>query len=933
MADSVGVNGGVFADKKFFIVQRVPQRSHYVSLVENNGGRVVKLEAQADFLIADHMRHDAPAGSLSYKFIEEAIKQGELPEDEEPFHANRRKSTNAVTTTAGPSKKSTRTPFTDDDDKLLYKLVHRANEQGYAIQGNTLYQALATHNPRHTFHSWRDRYVKVLSTRPPTGWEAYPDANLPPLDTPSTDLPSPALPRSTARSTISSTPHSRGHVAFTEEDDQELEAWVTKKAKQGAKLGGNAIYQELAERNPRHSYHSWRDRWLRHLSRREPIDEDEGAAPLEEQEEEDIGAAEDNVNSARQSPSLKISRTPVKRPGFRIPPGASASAQSSSRTTSKSAAPTLATIPKDKTPQTSSRVAAPDLAATREKLAADTAPLPTVSRPTTTSKNQANTPVPRSRNLSSPVMSQQTYAQPQPQQQASSPAHSKAVQANTEPQMYDDSAFTEDDYNDLLGMALDIQNVIVGRYQESWINWAEFRDTHTAIEWRSFYERRVLPVVLGREADAERPESQSGGQWVEFWRNQGQPIDSLPYKKAPEVQSEKMDEVNQAENSEQNASLGSAKRKLQTRQSPTVESASKRQRTATPPLKKDLAPVHTVDEVVSISGKEAPSPSHHSDEEEEEVSEDQAAGQLRREMEEDKDDRHQLTRANLARIQAENGLSDEKRAVDIEEDDENDDQADFANYLANMLPPSMKDKALETIEMHDPQIDQDDEIDDDNDEVFPMNNEQHENEYDPALLEIDPELDNPSYQSSAEFDTNNTNIHLDVPPTQAWEASSAPSQSQRPQRLSTQAIYEAETQPFDADIPLPPDTLSAEAEISYTTAQTDSQILSEDEFWPWIDSQVALGHAEDTVIAALHTTSFNPKLAALVLAAHGEEVNIAGVWTEEDDKIAEGSDARAMRKLETKHGKGSVEARLKWLADWRRDQEIAMSGEVEGHEA
>ncbi|KAI4765096.1 hypothetical protein E4T52_00027 [Aureobasidium sp. EXF-3400] len=909
MADSVGVNGGVFADKKFFIVQRVPQRSHYVSLVENNGGRVVKLEAQADFLIADHMRHDAPVGSLSYKFIEEAIKQGDIP-DEEPFHANRRKSANPATTT-GPSKKSTRTPFTDDDDKLLYKLVHTANEQGYAIQGNTLYQTLAAHNPRHTFHSWRDRYVKVLSTRPPTGWETYPDASLPPFDTAVTDLPSPALPRSTARSPISSTPHSRGHVAFTEEDDQELEAWVTKKAKQGAKLGGNAIYQELAERNPRHSYHSWRDRWLRHLSCREPVDEDEDAVPLEE---EDIGAVEEDVTPARQSPSLKISKTTVKRPGFRVPPGASASAQSSSKATPRSAAPTLATNSKDRTPQSTSEIAAPDLTATRDKLAADTA---TVSRPAATSKNQANTPVARSRNLSSPVMSQQTSAQPQLKQPC----------PPLVPQAHDDSAFTEDDYNDLLGMALDIQNVIVGRYQESWINWAEFRETHAAVEWRSFYERRVLPVVLGREADAERPESQSGGQWVEFWRNQGQPIDILPYKKAPEVQSEKMDDVvNQAEDTEQNTSLGSAKRKLQTRQNPAVEgSAPKRQRTATPPL----APVPVShDEIVSISSKEAPSLSHHSDEEEE-VSRDQAAGQLRREMEEDKDDRHQLTRANLARIQAENGLSNDKRAVDIKEDDENDDQADFANYLANMLPPSMKDKVLETIEMHDTQIDQDDEIDDDNDEDLPMTNEQHEHEYDPALLEIDPELDNPSYQSSAEFDTNSTNIHLDVPPTQAWEASSAPSQSQRPQRLSTQVIYEAETQPFDADIPLPPDALSPAHEVSYTTAQTDSQILSEDEFWPWIDSQVASGHAEDTVIAALHTTSFNPKLAALVLAAKGERLDVAGVWTEEDDKIAEGSDARAMRKLESKHGKGSVEARLKWLADWRRDQEIAMSGEVE----
>ncbi|KAG9702208.1 hypothetical protein KCU73_g18335, partial [Aureobasidium melanogenum] len=156
MAESADVQGRVFANLKFFIVQRVPSRSHYISLVESNGGSVVKLEAQADYLIADHLRHDAPAGALSYKFIEEAIKQRGIPEDDSPFLAGRRKSTNTVTTAvASSSKKSTRTLFTDDDDKLLYKWVRRADDQGLAIQGNTLYQLLAAHNPRHTFHSWR----------------------------------------------------------------------------------------------------------------------------------------------------------------------------------------------------------------------------------------------------------------------------------------------------------------------------------------------------------------------------------------------------------------------------------------------------------------------------------------------------------------------------------------------------------------------------------------------------------------------------------------------------------------------------------------------------------------------------------------------------------------------------------------------------------
>ncbi|KAI4853324.1 hypothetical protein E4T44_00910 [Aureobasidium sp. EXF-8845] len=953
MADPVGGADGVFTDSKFFIVQRVPQRSHYVSLVESNGGTVVKLEAQADYLIADHMRHDAPSGSLSYKFIEEAINQGEIPDDK-AFLANRRKSANSTAATS--SKKSTRTLFTDDDDKLLYALVHKAKEQGYAIQGNTLYQVLAAHNTRHTMHSWRDRYIKVLSLKPPTAWESYPDAELPPLDTPITDLPSTALPRSTSRSTITSTPKSRVHTPFTEEDDRELRAWVTKKANQGAPLGGNAIYKELEARNPRHTFHSWRDRWFRHLSLREPDghdhDMDEGIDP---QRDESAGTPVEEVTTL-PLPKPTTSKTPLKkRPSFRIPPGASASADDASRV-----APAAAKIP----------------STTIEPLVATAAPTTShpdiithsTTRPATTSKNQANTPMVRARNLSSPIMSQQTPAHvlsrqdPSPEQPLPSFRH-EAVQADSEFESNDDSAFTEQDFKDLLSVALDIQNVCVGRYQESWIKWAKEDGRHTAVEWRSYYERRVLPIVLHTD-DAELPESQRTGSWIEFWRHQGQPIVVLPYNRATGVPSALSDVVNEVArprksitrhvepdeemadtvthaNKPDDALLWSAKRKVQDSIESVEEPATKRQRTVTPPHPMNNNPPTdqvlsqpTADAAIGISSRGVLSPSYHSDEQQgEENSEDQVAGQLRREMAEDKDDRHRLTRGNLARIQAENGLPEDNRGIDIEEDDEDDDQADFATYLASMLPPSLKEKALETVETHESQVDQADEVDEEGDEDILMNNDQHDIEYeiDPALLEVDQ----PSYQSSAEFQANNCNIHLDVPITQPWEASSLPSQSQsqsqsqHPQRLSTQAIFEAETQAFDAEVPLPPDKLYEEVEISYTTAQTDSQILAEDETWPWIDSQIAIGHAEETVFSALRATSMNPKLAAAVLEAKGKHVDAAGVWTEEDDRVAEGRDAKAIRKLKGKHGKGSVEKRITFLAQWRTDEEIAMKGVVD----
>ncbi|KAG9569084.1 hypothetical protein KCU71_g2532, partial [Aureobasidium melanogenum] len=959
MADSADVQGRVFANVKFFIVQRVPSRSHYISLVERNGGRVVKLEAQADYLIADHLRHDAPAGSLSYKFIEEAINQGQIPEDDSPFLAGRRKSINPVTTAAASSsKKSTRTPFTDDDDKLLYKWVHRANDQGLATQGNTLYQVLAAHNPRHTFHSWRDRYVKVLSTKPPPGWEAYPDDNLPTFDTPTVDLPSTALPRSTAvnrsasRSASATKSPSKAHSynPFTREDDEELIAWVTEKGKAGASLNGNAIYKELEQRNPRHTYHSWRDRWVRHLSLREPVEEEE------EEDLEDAVPIHDDHNSALRDPSPEppISKPPVKRSSFRVPPGASASVESAKKIIPRPDVSHTTVSTKKKATQSTPRVATRNPVPAQQQLAAAAAPPPTAStsRSVVTSKNQANTPMARTRDLSSPVMSQQS----QPQQvlaQASRPSlHHRAVQTDLGAQFHDDSTFTEKDFKDLLSVALDIQSVRVGRYQESWINFANHNKTHTAVEWRSFYERRVLPVALQKENDLEHLKEQGDSGWVEFWENQGQPLTTLPYleqnttsemqpasSKATGaegesltrasgtefVEDEEMDDtVSHAVKVEKNVSPESVKRKQQIPVNSIEEQpAPKRRRTATPPSvpSKVLTPSQIVqqpedDEVVSISSKDTPTPGYHSDEEGE-TSEDQAAEQLRREMAENKDSRHRLTRANLARIQAENGLPEEKRGVDIDEDDEDDDQADFADYLASMLPQSMKDKAMETIKTNDRQSEQDDE--DENDKDIVMDNNQHEDE-----LEIDPNLDNPSYESSAEFHANNPNMHLDAPITHSWEASSLPSQSQpERQRLSTQAIYEAETQQFDIDIPSPPPEFAEETQ-SYV-AQTDSQILSTEEFWPWIDAQTAAGYPEEDVIAALRQTSFNPKLASMVLEAGGE-VDATGVWTEEEDKIVEGRDAKAIRRLEIKHGRGSVTKRLQFLDDWRKDEEIAKNG-------
>ena len=136
------VRGQLFTGKKFFLVQRLPTRSRFISDIEANGGLVVRLENQADYLIADHMRKDAPAGSLSYKFIEIAIRNGELPSPDDHNAGPQAGTVRSVGSTTIPGK-STRTPFTQADDDELSEYVRGQTAQGHMAKGLELYKQLA----------------------------------------------------------------------------------------------------------------------------------------------------------------------------------------------------------------------------------------------------------------------------------------------------------------------------------------------------------------------------------------------------------------------------------------------------------------------------------------------------------------------------------------------------------------------------------------------------------------------------------------------------------------------------------------------------------------------------------------------------------------------------------------------------------------------
>ncbi|KAI7535142.1 hypothetical protein KC331_g12183 [Hortaea werneckii] len=159
--------GGLFEGLSFFLVQRLPSRSHFVDTIKANGGRVVKLEQQADYVIADHVRKDCPPGSISYTLIASAIRHGAIPDPEEHRAGPPEGSIRDVASSV-PGKQ-TRRAFTAEDDKVLWQWVQKAEEQGGSVKGNDIYKHLEAHNPRHTFQAWRDRYIKKLMGNPPAG--------------------------------------------------------------------------------------------------------------------------------------------------------------------------------------------------------------------------------------------------------------------------------------------------------------------------------------------------------------------------------------------------------------------------------------------------------------------------------------------------------------------------------------------------------------------------------------------------------------------------------------------------------------------------------------------------------------------------------------------------------------------------------------------
>ncbi|KAK3333075.1 TRF2-interacting telomeric protein/Rap1 C terminal domain-containing protein [Cercophora scortea] len=163
-----GVNGAfkgtLFKDIKFWIALRVPLRGTFVANIEDNGGTVVKLEKNADVLIADHARPSfAPPGSISWKFIEDSVKRGELC-DMDKYRIAQADEPRPLGSTK--PVRGTKMPFSKRDDEILLKFIRRQERAGASLSGNKIYQELEKEHPNHTWSSWRTRWVQKFAHIP-----------------------------------------------------------------------------------------------------------------------------------------------------------------------------------------------------------------------------------------------------------------------------------------------------------------------------------------------------------------------------------------------------------------------------------------------------------------------------------------------------------------------------------------------------------------------------------------------------------------------------------------------------------------------------------------------------------------------------------------------------------------------------------------------
>ncbi|KIW95910.1 uncharacterized protein Z519_02976 [Cladophialophora bantiana CBS 173.52] len=152
-------HSNLFAGQRLWFSHVIPQRQRMIQNARLNGAVIVNRDTDADVRLVDHLKKNNAPGTYSYRYVELSLRNGRLENlADHAVGAPSRVSRPVGSTLTAP--KSGRTPFTPEDDRFLWDWMKPFIDRGGAWKGNEIYKQMEEANPRHTFQSWRDRWIK-----------------------------------------------------------------------------------------------------------------------------------------------------------------------------------------------------------------------------------------------------------------------------------------------------------------------------------------------------------------------------------------------------------------------------------------------------------------------------------------------------------------------------------------------------------------------------------------------------------------------------------------------------------------------------------------------------------------------------------------------------------------------------------------------------
>ncbi|SLM36990.1 TRF2-interacting telomeric protein/Rap1, C-terminal [Lasallia pustulata] len=561
-------------------------------------------------------------------------------------------------------------------------------------------------------------------------------------------------------------------TAFTAEDDRFLSDWVTAHQEEGGKTAGNEIYKQLEQKNSRHPWQAWRDRWIKNLQDK----------------------------------------------------------------------PRPAPIPRRRSPAAGSdRAVGVDITKQRKHILGK-------------NKEQA-------------------------------------------------TEFSQEDLESLLGEAEGILNILPERLSDAWAAWAAKNPSHSAQQWRNFWESAILPLHMKREAKKAAKDNYETDQVMSDPRlKSSKPAMDRPMQTLQSVE------------------MSSCARRVE--RSPSYQPKSPKLQVMKPACANQM------------NGNES------------------RDGSLARDARSGTTDSESLFLPALE-VLVESSRSPKRKRTAAEVDElphssplkvmnsvyKRQRQASSQEPLEVPSTPEQLPRELGT--PSDPgngmiEIDSDDGSASDG---LGM----------PASQSLsEPNQSARKSQTTFKDPTQYLNLGV-VSPEGSWEENIAAKEESgkapeidetQPRTMDTQALLAGQTQTPDFLIPepdggwddlmpsSPPSRVPVQSKTAEDAAEEESDTDTEENeaditarLDEWIDSHVAAGMETEDVALALKCTSMEADLAEEILPYLAKHKtipgNVRGVWTEEDDRDLDAGDGRRIRCLQEKHGQEGFDARWEFLRIYR----------------